>query len=130
MVNAASLVLKVRGDQGFGGATGEQLVIGYTALFNYYLYAPNSADTLSSGFLKGTGVDQNVLDPRISRTIKLSLRGYMGDVLRNARTNTGLVLQSNLEVFRIQRLSFVSGGADAPYIEIYYSLPADFGGAR
>jgi hypothetical protein len=54
----------------------------------------------------------------------------MGDVLRNARRNTGLVLQSNLEVFRIQRLSFVSGGVDAPYIEIYYSLPADFGGAQ
>jgi len=130
MVNAASLVLTVRGDQGFGGTIGEQLVIGYTSLFNYYLYAPNSADTLSSGFLKGTGVDQNALDPMISRTIKLSLRGYLVDVLRNARANTGLVLQSNLEVLRIQRLSFVSGGADAPYIEIYYSLPADFGGAR
>ena len=55
----------------------------------------------------------------------------MGDVLRNARANTGLVLQSNLESTRIQRVSFVSpGGADAPYIEIIYSLPADFGGSR
>jgi hypothetical protein len=134
MVNAAFLVLKVRGDQGFGGATGEQLVIGYSAVFNYYLYAPDSADPLSSGFLKGTGVDQNALDPTVSKVIKMPLRGYMGDLLRNARDNYGLVLQSNLEATRIQRVSFVSGlapvDADAPYIEIFYSLPADFGGTR
>jgi len=131
MVNAAFLVLRVRGDQGYGGTTGEQLVIGYSGLFSYYLYAPDSPDTLSSGFRKGTGVDQNSLDPAVSQTIKLPLRGYMGDVLRNARANTGLVLQSNLESTRIQRVCFVSpGGADAPYMEIFYSLPADFGGAR
>ncbi len=131
MVNAAFLVLKVRGDKGFGGATGEQLVIGYTSIFSYYLYAPDSADTLSSDFRKGTGVDQNSLDPTVSKTLKLPLRGYMGDLLRGARENTGLVLQSNLESSRIQRVSFVSpGGADAPYLEIFYSLPADFGGAR
>ena len=131
MVNAAFLVLKVRGDKGFGGATGEQLVIGYTSIFSYYLYAPDSADTLSSDFRKGTGVDQSSLDPTVSKTLKLPLRGYMGDLLRGGRENTGLVLQSNLESSRIQRVSFVSpGGADAPYIEIFYSLPADFGGAR
>ncbi len=130
MVNAAFLVLKVRGDQGFGGTIGEQLVIGYSAVFNYYLYAPDSADTLSAGFRKGTGVDQNALDPTVSKTIKLPLRGYMADLLSNARANTGLVLQSNMESTRIQRVSFASGGADAPYIEIFYSLPADFGGAR
>jgi hypothetical protein len=134
MVNAAFLVLRVRGDQGFGGTTGEQLVIGYSPVFNYYLYAPDAADTLSAGFLKGTGVDQNALDPTVSKTIRMPLRGYMGDLLRNARANTGLVLQSNLEAARIQRVSFVSGlapvDADAPYIEIFYSLPADFGGAR
>jgi hypothetical protein len=130
MVNAAFLVLKVRGDQGFGGTTGEQLVIGYTALFNYYLYTPDSGDTLSSDFRKGTGVDENAFDPTISNTIKMPLRGYMADVLRNARANTGLVLQSNFESYRIQRACFVSSGDDAPYIEIYYSLPADFGGAR
>jgi len=131
MVNAAFLVLKVRGDQGFGGASGEQLVIGYTGIFSYYLYAPESADTLSSGFLEGTGVDQDAIDPTVSTTLRLPLRGYMGDLLRNARANTGLVLQSNLESSRIQRVSFVSpGGVDAPYIEIFYSMPADFGGAR
>jgi hypothetical protein len=130
MVNAAFLVLKVRGDQGFGGTTGEQLVIGYTALFYYYLYAPNSADTLSSDFRKGTGVDENSFDPTISTTIRMPLRGYMADVLRNARVNTGLVLQSNYESLRIQRACFVSSGDDAPYIELFYSLPADFGGAR
>jgi len=31
---------------------------------------------------------------------------------------------------RIQRASFVADGAEAPYIEIIYSLPADFGGSR
>jgi hypothetical protein len=129
MVNGAFLVLQIRGDQGYGGATGEQLVIGYTAQFFYYLYAPESPDTLSAGFLKGTGVDQNVFDPSLSRTIKFPLRGYMADVLRGARVNTGLVLQSNLEASRIQRASFASSGDEAPYIEIYYSLPADFGGS-
>jgi hypothetical protein len=129
MVNGAFLVLKMRGDKGFGGATGEQLVIGYTAQFVYYLYAPDSPDTLSADFLKGTGVDQNLFDPTISRTVKFPLRGYMADVLRKARVNTGLVLQSNLEESRIQRACFVSSGDDAPYIEIFYSLPADFGGS-
>jgi hypothetical protein len=129
MVNGAFLVCKIRGDRGFGGATGEQLVVGYTGQLVYYLYAPDSPDTLSDDFLKGTGVDQNVFDPTISRTIKFPLRGYMADVLRNARVNTGLVLQSNLEASRIQRACFVSSGDDAPYFEIFYSLPADFGGS-
>jgi hypothetical protein len=129
MVNGAFLVCTIRGDRGFGGATGEQLVIGYTGQFIYYLYAPDSPDTLSDDFLEGTGVDQNAFDPTISRTIKFPLRGYMADVLRNARVNTGLVLQSNLEESRIQRACFVSSGDDAPYIEIFYSLPADFGGS-
>ena len=134
MVNASFLVLKVRGDQGFGGTVGEQLVIGYSAVLSYYLYAPDAADSLSAGFLEGTGVDQYSLDPAVSKIIKMPLRGYMRDLLKHARANRGLVLQSNLESTRTQRVSFVSGvagvDADAPYIEIIYSLPADFGGAR
>lgn len=134
MINASFLVLKVRGDQGFGGTNGEQYWIGYSPVFNYYLYTPDSADTLSSDFRKGTGVDQGVLDPTVSTTIKMPLRGYIADILRHSRVNTGLVLQSNLESTRIQRVSFISGIApgdiDAPYIELIYSLPADFGGPR
>jgi hypothetical protein len=134
MVNASFLVLKVRGDQGFGGTVGEQLVIGYSPVFNYYLYTPDSADPLSAGFREGTGVDQSELDATVSKRIRMPLRGFMRDILRGARVNTGLVLQSNLESTRIQRVSFVSGvagvDADAPYIEIIYSLPADFGGTR
>jgi hypothetical protein len=51
------------------------------------------------------------------------------DVLKGLRANRGLVLQSNLETGRIQRAAFASFGEDAPYLEIYYTLPADFGGA-
>jgi hypothetical protein len=42
--------------------------------------------------------------------------------------NRGLVLQSNLESGRIQRAAFAASGDEAPYLEIYYTLPADFGG--
>jgi hypothetical protein len=129
IVHASFLVLRVRGDQGFGATVGEQLLLAYSTLFVYYLYAPDSADTLSADFLKGTGVDQNSFAPASSATIKLNLRGYMADVLRKARANTGLVLQSDYELTRIQRACFATSGDEAPYIEIIYSLPADFGGA-
>jgi hypothetical protein len=130
MINAAFLVLRVQEDLGFGATLGEQLVFGYSPLFVYYLYAPDSADTLSAGFRKGTGVDTGTFDPVSAGTVRLRLRGYVRDILRAKRANTGLVLQSDQEAIRIQRASFVASGANAPYVEVFYTLPADFGGSR
>lgn len=128
MVNASFLVLQTRGDQGLGATTGEVLLLGLTQSFYYHLYAPTSPDTLSAGFLTGTGVDLGSFDPLTSATVRMQLRGYIPDVLRGARANNGLVLQSDLEASRVQKASFATGGTDAPHIEIYYTLPADFKG--
>lgn len=130
MINAAFLVLTVRKELGFGATLGEQLLLGYSSLFQYYLYAPGSADTLKADFREGTGVDTGTFEAVASATIKMPLRGYIRDILDGKRENTGLVLQSDKELSRIQRASFASTGADKPYIEIIYSLPADFGGSR
>jgi len=130
MINAAFLVLTVQKELGFGATLGEQVLLGYSSLFQYYLYAPVSTDTLSSDFRKGTGVDTGIFEAVASATIKMPLRGYIRDILSGARANTGLVLQSDQELRRIQRASFASTGADKPYLEIIYSLPADFGGSR
>ncbi len=127
MVHASFLVLKTRGDLGFGATAGD-LGLGLTYIFSHYLYAPNSGDTLSADFLEGTGVDQGTVDPVVSQVVRMPLRGFIPDVLAGLRVNRGLVLQSNLEETRIQRLSFATSGEEAPYIEIYYTLPADFGG--
>ncbi len=126
-VHASFLVLRTRGDRGVGATAGD-LALGLTYYFSRYLYAPDSADTLSEGFRKGTGVDQGIFDPAVSATIKMPLRGFVPDVLKGLRENRGLVLQSNLETGRIQRACFVTSGDNAPYIEIYYTMPADFGG--
>lgn len=130
MVNATFLVLHVRGDQGYGASVAEQLLLDYTTNFVYYLYSPDSADTLSDDFLEGTGVAQSYFDPTDSDEIKMTLRSYMADILSGKRTNTGLVLQSDYEITRIQRASFATSGEDAPYIEIIYSMPANFGDAQ
>lgn len=130
IVHASFLVLRVRGDQGLGATVGELLLLGYSSLFNYYLYTPDSADTLSAGFLEGTGVARSTFDPAVSATVKVPIRAYMADVLSGARMNTGLVLQSDYELTRVQRACFAASGAEAPYLEIVYSLPADFGGSR
>lgn len=130
IVHASFLVLRVRGDQGLGATVGEQLILGYSSFFNYYLYAPDAADTLAAGFREGTGVARSSFDPAVSATVKLPIRAYMADLLAGARANTGLVFQSDYELTRVQRVAFAASGTDAPYIEIIYSLPADFGGSR
>ena len=130
MISAAFLVLTVQKELGFGATLGEQVLLGYSSFFQYYLYAPVSTDTLSSDFRKGTGVDTGIFEAVASATIKMPLRGYIRDILSGARANTGLVLQSDQELRRIQRASFASTGADKPYLEIIYSLPADFGGSQ
>lgn len=130
IVHASFLVFRVRGDQGLGATVGELLLLSYSSLFNYYLYAPDSGDTLTAGFLEGTGVARSSFDPAVSATVKLPIRAYMADVLSGARVNTGLVLQSDYELTRVQRACFASSGEETPFIEIIYSLPADFGGSR
>jgi hypothetical protein len=129
ILNASFLVLTTRGDQGLGATAGEQLLLGFATLFYYYMYAPGSSDTLSSAWLAGTGVDRSSFEPQESDTVKMNLRGYVADILKGARANTGLVLQTDKEL-RVQRAAFASSGGGAPYIEIVYSMPASFGGAR
>ena len=129
MLHAAFLVLSVEKESGFGATLGEQLLLGYSPLFRYYLYAPASADTLSADFLKGTGVDTGSFSAVASATLKMPFRGLVRDILDGARANTGVVLQSDKESSRIQRACFASVDDGKPYIEIIYSLPADFGGA-
>lgn len=129
MVNASFLVMRVRGGEGLG-ATGGELLIAQSSSFLYYLYAPASVDTTLTDWRNGTGVDRSSFDPIESKTVKMPLRGYLADVLRGARVNRGLVLQSDQEVRLVQRSSFTASGLDAPHIELIYSLPADFGGAR
>ncbi|MGD1048599.1 MAG: hypothetical protein ABR899_07610 [Candidatus Krumholzibacteriaceae bacterium] len=138
MVNASFLVLRVQGREGLG-ATGGELLIGQSSSFLYYLYAPASPDTASTTWRAGTGVDRSSFSPFVSQTIKMPLRGYLADVLRGARLNYGLVLQSDQEVRLVQRACFAPSPPNAihspyappaPYIELIYSMPADFGGAR
>lgn len=125
-IHASFLVLRTRGDLGLGETAGD-LALGLTYMFAHYLYAPNSSDTLSADWRKGTGVDEDAFDPRESATLKLPLRGYLADVLSGARANDGLVLQSNLEVGRIQRAAFAGSGEYAPRIDVLYTMPADVG---
>ncbi len=129
ILHAAFLVTKTRGDAGMGATLPERLLLGFSTDFFYHLYTPASADTLALKWLSGTEVDRGSFDPTASETVRLNLRGFMADVLRGARANTGLVLETD-KPLRIQRASFVPSGADAPYIEIVYSMPASFGGPR
>jgi hypothetical protein len=129
MIHRSSLVLTVRGEKGLGVTPGEDLLLFLTSDYYYYLYTPGSSNPLNPAFLGGTEVDRGSFDPADTRILKLNLRGFIPDVVRGKRTNTGLVLQSNLETVRIQRASFHTADADTvvrPYIEVLYSLPADF----
>jgi len=131
IVQGSFLVVKVIGENGFGATLWENNSdIGYSSSFYYYLYAPDSADPDSADFQKGTGVDTGVFDPVESKTIRMSLRGYLFDILSGVRPNHGVVLQSNLESSRIQRVSLSEETADKAYIEVIYSLPAEFRGDR
>lgn len=131
IVQGAFLVVKVVGEYGFGATLWENNDdIGYSTNFYYYLYAPDDADPGDEGFLEGTGVDTGNFDPVESSTVRMLLRGYLSDVVSGARPNHGLVLQSNLESSRIQRARLSVEAGEAPYIEVIYSFPADFGGNR
>jgi hypothetical protein len=125
MVNAAFLRLKTIEDEG-QGATTEELILGYSPTFYYYLYAPKTADTLGLGEDTKVTVYLGDFDPAVSQLIGLPIGGYVRDILRGTRPNRGLVLQSNLEGSRIQKAAFYSSGNDGPRVEIIYSMPADF----
>lgn len=134
IVQRASLVLTVDGDAGLGATPGE-IAQGITEDFFAYVYTPDSADPGDPGFLEGTGVAITSFDPRVTETIRFSITGFVVDIVEGERENKGLILQSNLEISRVQRASFfTSAAADSslrPAMEIIYTLPADFsGGAR
>ncbi len=132
MIHQSSLVLTVDGSKGLGATQGESGLL--TGMFNYYLYTPNVSDPIDSLFLSGTGIAREFLDPVVTETVRIPLRGFMQDVALDRRENTGMVLQSNLENVRVQRVSFfnsaVPDSASRPYLEVIYSLPAEFDGGR
>ena len=131
IVHRSNLVLTVIGEEGFGGTTGETTILGLLTDFDYYLYTPDSDDPLDPGFLEGTGIDLGSLNPVESTTLRLPLRGFIPDVIGGERINTGIILQSNQEAGRVQKVSFRTSSADSlyrPYLEVIYSLPAEFEG--
>ncbi|UCF05077.1 MAG: hypothetical protein JSV33_14330 [bacterium] len=135
VVHYAALVLTVDGERGLGATRGESSPSPLPELpsdFPYYLYTPNSADPEDPAFLDGTGVDVGTFLPYETQVLEIPLRGFMPDVVRGLRVNTGLVFQSNIETLRIQRATFFSAGEDGqqgPYIEVIYSYPAEFSGS-
>ncbi len=131
MIHGSSLVLTVKGEVGLGVTPGESTILFLGSDFYYYLYTPGSSNPASPDFLGGAEVDNGTFNPAETRRLKLPLRGFTADVARGIRTNTGLVLQSDLETVRMQRASFYEADNDTivkPYIEVIYSLPADFAG--
>lgn len=133
VVNRASLVLTVDNSEGFGATDGEKLILGIAPDISYYIYTPDSDDPADPGFLEGTGVDIGIFSATETKTLRLPLRGFIPDLIDSSRVNRGLILQSNLENTRVQRASFFTSSADSllrPYLEIFYSLPAEFEGDK
>ncbi len=133
IVNRASLVLSVNGEEGFGSTLGESVVLGILSDISYYMYTPDSDDPADPGFLEGTGVDIGIFSATETKTLRLPLRGFIPDLIDSSRVNRGLILQSNLENTRVQRAAFFTSAADSllrPYLEIFYSLPAEFEGDK
>lgn len=130
MVNYSALVLHTDGEAGLG-ASAVELENSFTTDFIYYLYAPGTGDMLDPEFLSGTGVAAGSFVPTVSEEVRIPLAGFTRDLLAGARENLGLVLQSDLEAVRYQKALFygiASGDSLKPYIEVIYSLPADFTG--
>jgi hypothetical protein len=131
-VNYSALIFHTDGSSGLG-ATYSEMLLGASTDFAYYLYTPDSSDPDDPGILEGTGVSRNLLPPTIDAKIKIPLGQFTLDLLSGARENTGLVLQSDLEATRVQILSIydmAAGDSLRPYIEIIYTMPADFQGER
>ena len=131
IINRASLVLTVNGDEGFGSTLGELVVLNILPDISYYIYTPDSEDPADPGFLEGTGIDLGIFTATETKTLRLPLRGFIPDLIDSSRVNTGLILQSNIENIRVQRAAFYTLSADSlfrPCLEIFYSLPAEFEG--
>ncbi len=130
MIQYSALVLHTDGGKGLG-ATGGDILLGLTSDFIFYLYTPDSPDIYDPGFLEGTGVAANLFLATMSAEVRIPLVGFTLDLHAGKRENTGLVLQSNQENSRFQRASFydmAAGDSLRPYIEVVYTLPADFSG--
>jgi hypothetical protein len=129
IVHRSNLVLTVIGGEGFGATTGEATILGLLKDFDYYIYAPDTLDFFDPKFLKGKGIDLGSFDPVESKTLRLPLRGFIPDIIKGDRVNTGVIIQSNREAGRIQKVAFQTSSADSlyrPYLEVIYSLPAEF----
>ena len=129
-LNYSALVFHTEGSSGFGATFGEML-LGASTDFPYYLYSPASSDPGDPGILEGTGVSRNLMPVTIDTKIIISLDQYTIDILNGTRANTGLVLQSDLELSRVQILAIydtAAGDSLRPYIEVIYTMPTDFGG--
>jgi hypothetical protein len=131
IINRASLVLTVKGDEGFGSTLGESVILGILSDISYYIYTPDSDDPADPCFLEGTGIDIGIFTATETKTLRLPLRGFIPDLIDSSRVNKGLILQSNIENNRVQRAAFYTLSADSlfrPCLEIFYSLPAEFEG--
>jgi hypothetical protein len=131
-LNYSALVFQIDGSSGLGATYGE-ILVGASTDFPYYLYTPDSTDVASPGILEGTGVSRSLLPATIDAKVKIPLGQYTIDVLNGIRSNTGLVLQSDLEGTRVQILAIydsAAGDSLRPYLEVIYTMPADFGGER
>jgi len=131
-LNYSALVFHTDGSAGLGATYGEQL-LGAQTDFSYYIYAPDSPDPDDPGILEGTGVSRNLLPVNIDAKIKIPLGQYTSDILSGARVNNGLVLQSDLEMSRVQILALfgpADGDSLRPYLEVIYTMPTDFGGRK
>ncbi|MDZ7859586.1 MAG: hypothetical protein U5O15_02760 [Candidatus Krumholzibacteriota bacterium] len=131
IIHNSELVLNVDGSGGLGATAGEESgdILGLPTVFYYYLYSPD--DTLYPSFLEGKGVYEGEFYPFESFELRLPLDKYVSDIIDGSRRNTGLVLQSDLENVRFQKVLFSPGVADSlepPRVEIIYSMPADFDG--
>lgn len=131
MVHYSALVLHVDGDLGLGATLGEQAELDASTDFISYLYSPASSDIADTLFLKGDPVTINTFTPTVSDELRIPLGVHTKFVLEGSRVNNGLVLQSDMELLRYQRVGFFDiTAADSmrPYIEVIYSRPADFDG--
>jgi len=131
MIHYSALLLHIDGERGMGATPGENdpLILDYSTAFPFYLYTPESADRADTLFLKGTGINLGEIDPNETQELEIPLGPFTPDVVRGLRGNTGVVFQSNVELSRVQRVSFFPTDADSlqrPRLEIIYSFPAKF----
>jgi uncharacterized protein YceK len=125
-IHYSALVLNIDGSAGLGATVGE-ILLGLSTDFYYYLYTPET------DLLEGTGVARDMILTTSSGEVKIPLGRYTIDIAEGEREKTGLVLQSDLENVRIQKLAVYDRGAEEslrPYIEVYYSMPSSFQGER